>query len=73
MTLQGGRKLRTSAEYTLATDEASAGGTGGLTALAELRYERAGLLDVEATAAYLRRLPQPVEASRPTGFLPTRP
>ena len=59
-----------SAEYTLATDEASA---GGLATLAELRYERAGLLDVEATAAYLRRLPQPVEASRPTGFLPTRP
>ena len=70
VTLQGGHKLRMSAEYTLATDEASA---GGLATLAELRYERAGLLDVEATAAYLRRLPQPVEASRPTGFLPTRP
>jgi 2',3'-cyclic-nucleotide 2'-phosphodiesterase (5'-nucleotidase family) len=71
--LQGGRKLRTQAEYTLATDEASAAGAGGLAALANLRYEREGLLDVEATAAYLRRLPQPVEASRPAGFLPTRP
>jgi hypothetical protein len=71
--LQGGRKLRAQAEYTLATDDASAGGAGGLAALAGLRYERGGLLDVEATAAYLRRLPQPVEASRPSGFLPTRP
>ncbi len=71
--LQGGHKLRPEAEYTLAIDEPSAAGAGGLAALVNLRYERVGLLDVEATAAYLRRLPQPVEASRPAGFLPTRP
>jgi 2',3'-cyclic-nucleotide 2'-phosphodiesterase (5'-nucleotidase family) len=71
--LQGGHKLRPEAAYTLATDEAGAAGASGLAALAGLRYERVGLLDVEATATYLRRLPQPVEASRPAGFLPTRP
>ena len=67
--LQGGHKLRPEAEYTLAIDEPSAAGAGGLAALVNLRYERVGLLDVEAAAAYLRRLPQPVEASRPAGFL----
>jgi 2',3'-cyclic-nucleotide 2'-phosphodiesterase (5'-nucleotidase family) len=71
--LQGGHKLRPGAEYTLATDEASVAGADGLAALANLRYERVGLLDVEAAAAYLRRLPQPVEASAPAGFLPAGP
>jgi 2',3'-cyclic-nucleotide 2'-phosphodiesterase (5'-nucleotidase family) len=59
--LQGGHKLRPEAEYTLATDEGSAAGADGLAALANLRYERVGLL------------PQPVEASAPAGFLPVRP
>ncbi len=71
--LQGGRKLRANAKYTLATDEASAGGAGGLTPLAGVPSEREGLLDVEAAAGFLRRLPQPVEASRPAGFVSTRP
>ena len=69
---QGGRKLRATAEYTLATDDATAAGAGGLTPLAGLARERAGLIDVEATAAYLRRLPQPVEASRAVAFVSTR-
>jgi 2',3'-cyclic-nucleotide 2'-phosphodiesterase (5'-nucleotidase family) len=67
--LQGGRKLRPRDEYTLATDEATA---GGLSPLAGLPYEREGLLDVEAVAAFLRRLPQPVEASRAAAFVSTR-
>ena len=70
--LQGGRKLRAAAEYTLATDEASAQGAGGLTPLAGLTAERAGLIDVEAAAAFLRRLPQPVEAARASAFVSTR-
>jgi len=70
--LTGGRKLRAEAEYTLATDEATAGGAGGLSPLAGVQYEREGMLDVEAVAAYLRRLPQPVEASAPAAFLSTR-
>ena len=70
--LTGGRKLRAEAEYTLATDEATAGGAGGLGPLAGLQYEREGLLDVEAVGAYLRRLPQPVEASQPAAFISTR-
>jgi 2',3'-cyclic-nucleotide 2'-phosphodiesterase/3'-nucleotidase len=69
---QGNRKLRASAEYTLATDDATAAGAGGLTPLAGLARERAGLIDVEATAAFLRRLPQPVEASRAVAFVATR-
>lgn len=71
--LQGGKKLRANAEYALATDEASASGAGGLGPLAGLLYEREGLLDVEAVAAFLRRLPQPVEVSRAAGFVSTRP
>jgi 2',3'-cyclic-nucleotide 2'-phosphodiesterase (5'-nucleotidase family) len=70
--LAGGRKLRADAEYSLATDEATAGGAGGLNALAGVLYEREGLLDVEAVGAFLRRLPQPVEASEPAVFVSTR-
>jgi 2',3'-cyclic-nucleotide 2'-phosphodiesterase/3'-nucleotidase len=70
--LQGGRKLRPRDEYTLATDEATAGGAGGLSPLAGLTYEREGVLDVEAVAAFLRRLPQPVEASSAAAFVSTR-
>ena len=33
---------------------------------------RVGLLDAEAVAAYLRRLPQPVEVETSAGFLSTR-
>ena len=70
--LQGGRKLRPTGEYTLATDDATAAGAGGLTPLADVTNERAGLIDVEAVAAFLRRLPQPVEASRAVAFVSTR-
>lgn len=72
VTLTGGRKLRADAEYTLATDEATAAGAVGLGALAGVGYQREGLLDVEAVAAFLRRLPQPVEVSQPAGFVSTR-
>jgi hypothetical protein len=34
--------------------------------------ERVGLLDVEAVAAYLRRLPQPVDADASSAFQSTR-
>ena len=70
--LQGGRKVRTDGEYTLATDEATAEGAGGLSVLTGVRYQREGLLDVEAVAAYLRRLPQPVEAAPAAAFVSTR-
>jgi 5'-nucleotidase len=70
--LTGGRKVREKAEYSLSTDEASAGGAGGLSPLAGVLYEREGLLDVEAVGAFLGRLPQPVEASAPAGFVSTR-
>jgi 2',3'-cyclic-nucleotide 2'-phosphodiesterase (5'-nucleotidase family) len=70
--LTGGRKVRPDAEYSLATDEASAGGAGGLSPLEGVMYERGGLLDVEAVSAFLRRLPQPVEASSPAGFISIR-
>jgi 2',3'-cyclic-nucleotide 2'-phosphodiesterase (5'-nucleotidase family) len=71
--LQGGQKVRPDREYTLATDEATAGGAGGLSPLEGVLYQRAGLLDVEAVAGFLRRLPQPVEVSRSAGFVSTRP
>jgi 2',3'-cyclic-nucleotide 2'-phosphodiesterase (5'-nucleotidase family) len=71
--LQGGRKLKRETEVTLATDLATAAGAGGLTLLRGLLYQRAGLLDVEAVAAFLRRLPQPVEVAPAAAFLSTRP
>jgi len=70
--LLGGRKLKRDAEVTLATDLPTAEGEGGLTVLRGLTYERAGLLDVEAVAAFLRRLPQPVEAGPAVAFVATR-
>jgi 2',3'-cyclic-nucleotide 2'-phosphodiesterase/3'-nucleotidase/5'-nucleotidase len=72
VTFQGGRKLRPQERYTLATDEATAGGLGGYAMLAGIPAERGGYLDVEAVAAFLRRLPQPIEVSAAAGFLSTR-
>jgi len=72
VTLAGGRKVRPRDSYTLATDDSTAAGAGGYTMLTARPTERVGLLDVEAAAAYLRRLPQPVEVEASTAFRPTR-
>ncbi|MFL5496486.1 MAG: 5'-nucleotidase C-terminal domain-containing protein [Gemmatimonadales bacterium] len=71
VTFQGGRKLRPEVQYTLATDETTAGG-GAYAALKGMPAERDGYLDVEAVAAFLRRLPQPVDVSDAAAFLSTR-
>jgi 2',3'-cyclic-nucleotide 2'-phosphodiesterase (5'-nucleotidase family) len=70
--LLGGRKVRPQEQYTLAADDSTAAGAGGLTALRDLPAQRAGLLDVEAVAGYLRRLPQPVEADAAKSLVSTR-
>ena len=70
--LAGGRKLEPRERYTLATDGATAAGAGGFAMLAGNPVERVGLLDVEAVAAYLRRLPQPVELEASSAFRSTR-
>jgi 2',3'-cyclic-nucleotide 2'-phosphodiesterase (5'-nucleotidase family) len=70
--LLGGRKVRPQDQYTLATDDSTAAGAGGLTALRDLPAQRAGLIDVEAVAGYLRRLPQPVEADAAKSLVSTR-
>jgi 2',3'-cyclic-nucleotide 2'-phosphodiesterase (5'-nucleotidase family) len=67
-----GRKLRPRDSYTLATDDSTAAGAGGFTMLPGRPVERVGLLDVEAAATYLRRLPQPVEVEASPAFQPTR-
>jgi 2',3'-cyclic-nucleotide 2'-phosphodiesterase (5'-nucleotidase family) len=72
VTLGTGRKLRPRDSYTLATDDSTAWGAGGFTMLPGRPAERVGLLDVEAAAAYLRRLPQPVEVDSSTAFRSTR-
>ena len=72
VTLTGGRKLKPRETYTLATDDATAGGAGGFPMLAGRPVERVGLLDVDAVAAYLRRLPQPVEVEASAAFQSTR-
>jgi 2',3'-cyclic-nucleotide 2'-phosphodiesterase (5'-nucleotidase family) len=70
--LQGNRKLRDQDTYTLATDDSTAAGVGGFSMLSGHPMLRSGMLDVEATAAFLRQLPQPVEVSAAGGFLATR-
>jgi 2',3'-cyclic-nucleotide 2'-phosphodiesterase (5'-nucleotidase family) len=72
VTLTGGRRLKPRETYTLATDEATAAGAGGFSMLAGRPIERVGLLDAEAVAAYLRRLPQPVEVEASAAFQSTR-
>jgi 2',3'-cyclic-nucleotide 2'-phosphodiesterase (5'-nucleotidase family) len=72
VTLGTGRKLRPRDSYTLATDDSTAAGAGGFAMLPGRPAERVGLLDVEAAATYLRRLPQPVEVEASTGFQSTR-
>ncbi len=72
VTLGTGRKLQPRDTYTLATDDSTAWGAGGFTMLAGSPTERVGLLDVEAAATYLRRLPQPVEVDASTAFRSTR-
>jgi 2',3'-cyclic-nucleotide 2'-phosphodiesterase (5'-nucleotidase family) len=67
-----GRKLKPQETYTLATDDATAAGAGGFGMLAGRPVTRVGLLDVEAVAAYLRRLPQPVEIGSSAAFQSTR-
>ena len=72
VTLVGGRKVKPSESYTLATDDATAAGAGGYSMLAGAPLLRVGLLDAEAVAAYLRRLPQPVDAEASSAFQSTR-
>ena len=72
VTLGTGRKLRPRDSYTVATDDSTAAGAGGFTMLSGRAAERVGLLDVEAAATYLRRLPQPVEVEASTAFRSTR-
>ena len=72
VTLVGGRKVKPRESYTLATDDSTAAGAGGYSMLAGAPVERVGLLDAEGVAAYLRRLPQPVETSASSAFRSTR-
>jgi len=70
--LEGGRKLRSESSYTLVTDDSTAAGAGGFTMLSGRPLEWLGLLDLEATAAFLRRLPQPVEVGPAANLVSTR-
>jgi 2',3'-cyclic-nucleotide 2'-phosphodiesterase (5'-nucleotidase family) len=72
VTLPGGRTLKRDAEVALATDLPTVQGAGGLAVLRGLSYQREGLLDVEAVAALLRRLPGPVEIAHAPAFVSTR-
>jgi 5'-nucleotidase len=70
--LVGGRSVKPGESYTLATDDSTAAGAGGFSMLAGAPVVRVGLLDAEAVAAYLRRLPQPVDAEASSAFQSTR-
>ena len=70
--LQGKRDLKAGNHYVLAVDAATADGAGGYDMLRGLPVERGGMIDVEADAAFLRKLPQPVEVGGTAGFVSTR-
>jgi 2',3'-cyclic-nucleotide 2'-phosphodiesterase (5'-nucleotidase family) len=67
--MQGGRKLRANDSYSLATDDFLGSGRGGFGVLMGLPAEPAGMLDVDAVATYLRRLPQPIAVGGGQGFV----
>jgi 2',3'-cyclic-nucleotide 2'-phosphodiesterase (5'-nucleotidase family) len=70
--LQGKRKPRLADRYTIATDDATAAGAGGYDVLQGLPLQWGALMAVEADAAFLRKLPQPVEIGETAGFVSTR-
>jgi 2',3'-cyclic-nucleotide 2'-phosphodiesterase/3'-nucleotidase/5'-nucleotidase len=70
--LGGKRKPRPADRYTIATDEATAAGAGGYEVLRGLPPQRGGMLAVEADAAFLKKLPRPVEVGGSAGFVSTR-
>jgi 2',3'-cyclic-nucleotide 2'-phosphodiesterase (5'-nucleotidase family) len=70
--LQGKREPRPTDRYTIATDDATAAGAGGYEVLRALPIQRAALMAVEADAAFLRKLPQPVDVGGTAGFVSTR-
>jgi hypothetical protein len=62
-----GRPFRGNATYALALTQPLAE-SGRLPSLARLRLEPAAVRDRDAVAAYLRRLPQPVQPPAPARF-----
>ena len=70
--LQGKRDLESGGRYVLAVDAATADGAGGYGMLRGLPVVRGGMMDVEADAAFLRKLPQPVDVGGTAGFVSTR-
>lgn len=70
--LAGKRDLKPAARYRLALDAATAGGAGEYAMLRDLPVERGGIIDVEADAGFLRKLPQPVDVAGTAGFVATR-
>ena len=69
--LQGKRKARATDRYTIATDYATAAGADGYDVLRGLPMQRGALMAVEADAAFLRKLRQPVEVGATAGFVST--
>ncbi|MGE3525488.1 MAG: bifunctional UDP-sugar hydrolase/5'-nucleotidase, partial [Gemmatimonadales bacterium] len=70
MRLLNGRKVEDKQTYVLAVNDFLAGGKDGFTLLADLPQETTGVLDLDALAAYLQRLPQPVEPPADLRFIP---
>ena len=70
--LQGKRDLKPGDRYVVAIDAATAEGGGGYEMLRGVPVERGGMIDVEADAAFLKKLPQPVDVGGTAGFVSTR-
>ncbi|HET8650601.1 MAG TPA: 5'-nucleotidase C-terminal domain-containing protein [Gemmatimonadales bacterium] len=71
--LTGGRgaPVSSSHQYTLALPDFVATGGSGFDALSGLSLEHTGIMDVDAVATYLQRLPQPVEVPDSARFVRT--
>jgi 5'-nucleotidase len=61
LTLADGRPVLDTAQYTLAAPDFVAAGGSGYAMLRAVRSENTGIVDLDAFAGYLGRLPQPVQ------------
>ena len=68
--LANGRKLENGRRYTVATDDYTAGGGSGFEIFVGKPVRGSGIFDVDGLAAYLGRLPSPVEAPDADRFRP---
>ncbi|MBM4188851.1 MAG: bifunctional metallophosphatase/5'-nucleotidase [Gemmatimonadetes bacterium] len=68
--LRDGRRVTPNGRYTLGISDFLAGGGGGYAMLRPVRQRPSNVVDLDATIAWLRRLPQPVRARAERRWIP---